>query len=65
MIVYTVQGRTYRRCPLWPIGGTGPAPVVPHVEGQAKRGPRNVLVMDDAGMLVVRPMRGLRRMEGE
>lgn len=49
------------RCPLWPMGATGPAPVAPHVERQAKRGPRNVLVWDSAGRRFVLPMRTLRR----
>ena len=49
------------RCPLWPMGATGPAPHAPHVERQPKRGPRNVLVMDAEGRRFGVPMRTLRR----
>jgi hypothetical protein len=56
-------GLTLYRCPLWPIGATGPAPVAPRVEGQAKRGPRNVLVADSAGRRFVLPLRTTRRVK--
>jgi len=51
------------RCPLWPMGATGPAPHAPHVDRQPKRGPRNVVVMDAAGRRFVLPFRTLRRVE--
>jgi len=56
-----LRGTTVYRCPLWPMGATGPAPVAPHVERQARRGPRNVLVADSAGRRFVLPFRTLRR----
>lgn len=41
-----LRGIIVLRCPLWPRGGTGPHPRAPMVAGQAKRGPKNVLVAD-------------------
>ena len=54
------------RCPLWPRGSTGPMPPRPArpVEGQARRGPANVLVAERRGArlrLFVVPGRTLRR----
>ena len=56
-----LRGRTVYHCPLWPMGATGPAPHAPAVEGQAKRGPRNVVVADAAMRLFVLPLQTLRR----
>ena len=54
------------RCPIWPRGATGPMPPRPArpVEGQARRGPANVLVAEMRGArlrLYVMPGRTLRR----
>jgi hypothetical protein len=39
-----LDGLLVRREPGWPLGASGQAPVVPLVERQRKRGPRNALV---------------------
>jgi hypothetical protein len=44
----------------WPRGARGPAPVAPIVEGQARRGPCNVLVRRRDGAAFVVPARTLR-----
>lgn len=76
MISYISHGRWtplyglfVHRCPLWPDARRGPNPPPPvvSVEGQPKRGPRNVLVADFvegpwAPRLWVVPARTLRRL---
>lgn len=50
-----LRGRTVVRKKGWPMGATGPAPDVPRVEGQAKRGPRNALVRYGRATWIVLP----------
>lgn len=57
-----LDGRIVCRAKGWPMGASGPAPVVRLVEGQRKRGPRNALVETMCGAVYVVPFcRHVRR----
>ena len=59
-----LAGRIIRREPGWPMGASGPAPVVPLVRRQRRRGPRNALVETMCGARFAVPFsRTVRRVE--